>query len=74
TILFSEDNLSGTPMSQKNTNSIDDTEVLTPQQFMYNVSKEIILHNYNGKIDLLPHYSGTSIEMMIPIGDQSDNS
>ncbi|MCK5520255.1 MAG: GAF domain-containing protein, partial [Candidatus Marinimicrobia bacterium] len=73
TVIFSEDKLDGSPMPQKSMNPIDDTEVLTPQQFMYNVSKEIIEHNYDGNIDLMPHYSGLSIELNIPIGDSSDN-
>jgi len=69
TILFSEDNLSGTKMAHKSPGSIDDTEMLTPQQFMYNVSREIIVNNYKGSIELLPHYSGMNIELKIPIGD-----
>ncbi len=73
TLFFSEDNLTGTRMSQTSITSIDDSEILTPQQFMFNVSKEIIKHNYNGSIDLLPHYSGVSIELNIPIGEHSGN-
>jgi signal transduction protein with GAF and PtsI domain len=48
-----------------------DSDIVTPQQFMFNVSREIIASNYKGKITLDQHARGVDITIAIPIGGEN---
>lgn len=49
----------------------DGSEVVTPQQFMFTVAKEIIHNNYQGIINLKPENKGVSITICIPAGGEN---
>ncbi len=49
----------------------DGSEVVTPQQFMFTVAKEIIHNNYQGIINLKPEKNGVSITICIPAGGEN---
>ncbi|HDR04433.1 MAG TPA: hypothetical protein ENN84_04220 [Candidatus Marinimicrobia bacterium] len=49
----------------------EDSEIVTPQQFMFNVAKEIIHNNYQGTIKSKLHKDGMEIILTMPTGGNS---
>ncbi|MDD3807513.1 MAG: GAF domain-containing protein [Candidatus Marinimicrobia bacterium] len=68
TTIVSQDNESMQPLGSAISMLPDGSEIVTPQQFMFTVAKEIVHTNYQGMINLKPEKNGISITLEIPAG------
>jgi hypothetical protein len=71
THIISEDNVSMQAFGSAISMLPDGSEVVTPQQFMLTVAKEIVHNNYQGIINLKPEKNGVSITICIPAGGEN---
>jgi hypothetical protein len=71
TDIISEDNKTMQPFGSAISMLPDGSEVVTPQQFMFTVAKEIVHNNYGGLINLKPEKNGISITICIPAGGEN---
>jgi hypothetical protein len=71
THIISEDNVSMQAFGSAISMLPDGSEVVTPQQFMFTVAKEIVHNNYQGIINLKPEKNGVSITICIPAGGEN---
>ncbi|MDD3051833.1 MAG: GAF domain-containing protein, partial [Candidatus Cloacimonetes bacterium] len=65
--IHSVDNLSEVVFENSQKNLGDNEDIVTPQQFMFNVSEEIISNNYKGKIISTALNDGMLITVTIPL-------
>ncbi len=58
------------PLENKIFRNENEMDIVTPQKFMLQVAKEIIINNYQGSLTVKPDRRGIYIELVIPIGGE----
>jgi len=65
--IHSVDNLSEVTFKTQGKVFDDNEDIVTPQQFMLNVSREIIVNNYKGTINIRSLNDGVFIKVILPV-------